>query len=157
VHAIDENARNFVDIVSNHEFDKVIHCGDWVSEDFFNFLSNKFDVIGVYGNMDEFSLQMKLPALFIGEIGGYRIGIFHGRGSPSETYDMVFDIASRERVNFMFFGHTHEMFFKKINDILFFNPGSSRYPYGSYLIIDTEKDEAYFYNLSRELIKKLKY
>jgi uncharacterized protein len=101
--------------------DMVIHLGDWERVEILNYLE-QYPLDAVAGNMDDYSIQQRLPARKIVRAGPFRLGITHGWGSP---------VGIRQRlkqeftgVDAIFFGHTHQPLILRENGLLWFNPGS---------------------------------
>ena len=65
----------FIEELSNS--DMVIHCGDFVSSEFYNFLNSSGKLVAVKGNND-YSLSNDLPLERNVEIEGFKIAITHG-------------------------------------------------------------------------------
>jgi putative phosphoesterase len=105
--------------------DALFHCGDYTSETIWAYLNSHPKFFGVAGNMDFGYWTQNLNYQLTVRVGDIKIGMLHG-------YDLDFsdierDITSRfpEDVNFIFFGHTHRRFFKKIAEEKYIlNPGS---------------------------------
>lgn len=104
--------------------DLIIHAGDFCDEDDLKVLSAIKPVKAVYGNMDEPALLKKLPAKQIFEWNGFKIGIYHGEGSPAQVLDKVKAQFAKDKVDAIIFGHSHKAFNETINNVLYFNPGS---------------------------------
>ncbi len=101
--------------------DLVIHLGDWESLEIYRFFQ-KYPLIGLAGNSDPHQLKKLLPYKKIVKIGKYRIGMIHGSGAP-------FDLTRRIRrefvdVDVILFGHTHEPYQSREENLLWLNPGS---------------------------------
>lgn len=80
----------------------------------------------VCGNMDETRLKLALPTKRIVEIGGLRIGLTHGTGTPYNIEKRV--SAEFERnLDAYVFGHSHIAMNKVLNGSLYFNPGALSY------------------------------
>jgi hypothetical protein len=101
--------------------DMVIHLGDWVSVEVLRFME-RYPLEAVAGNMDDYSIQQRLPARKIVKAGPFHLGIVHGWGPP-------FGIRQRIEKEFpgvdaVLFGHTHQPLIIRENGLLWFNPGS---------------------------------
>jgi len=101
--------------------DKVIHLGDWDKVEILDYLE-RYRLEAVAGNMDDYSIQQRLPARKILKAGPFRLGIAHGWGPPG-------GIRTRLKQEFagvdaVLFGHTHEPLIFRENGLLWFNPGS---------------------------------
>ncbi len=104
------------------DVEKIFHAGDFVDWSVAEYLSSLKDLIAVCGNMDPPDIRKAFPQKRIIELGGFRIGLIHGGGSP-------FGIESRVReafdeVDAIIYGHTHTPANHQVKEILFFNPGS---------------------------------
>lgn len=106
--------------------DCCLHAGDFISEGVFNELSRITKTYGVLGNMDDSTLKNKLPEKRVLELEGVRIGLIHGRGSPSTLMDYINSEFKQEMssLNMIIFGHTHNALDKEIGGRIYFNPGS---------------------------------
>jgi len=104
------------------DVEKILHAGDFVDWSVAEYLSSLEELIAVCGNMDPPDIRKAFPHKRIIEIGGFRIGLIHGGGSP-------FGIESRVKEEFdevaaIVYGHTHTPANHQVKNILFFNPGS---------------------------------
>jgi putative phosphoesterase len=106
--------------------DMLIHAGDIVSLEVYDFLS-KFNLKAVCGNMDDLELRSVLPEKLTFQFAGIRFGLIHGRGSPFGIEEIV--LREFENVDVIIFGHSHVPMSKKKGKIHLFNPGSFRKPY----------------------------
>ncbi|MFP3928712.1 MAG: metallophosphoesterase family protein [Desulfobacteraceae bacterium] len=104
--------------------DVVLHAGDVVSSDVVKYLE-AWPFHGVYGNMDPPEVRGLLPAAKVLELGGWRVGLTHGGGSPEGLEDRVAEVFSGEDVHIIVYGHSHRPanFLRK--GVLFFNPGTA--------------------------------
>jgi putative phosphoesterase len=114
----------FKKIIETHfkGVDKILHAGDFVDWSIVEYLSNQKELIAVCGNMDSREIRKAFPGKRIIELGGFKIGLIHGGGSP-------FGIESRVREEFdevdtIVYGHTHTPANHLVKNILLFNPGS---------------------------------
>jgi putative phosphoesterase len=104
------------------DVEKILHAGDFVDWSVAEYLLSLKELIAVCGNMDPPDIRKAFPHKRIIEIGGFRIGLIHGGGSP-------FGIESRVKEEFdevaaIVYGHTHTPANHQVKNILFFNPGS---------------------------------
>ena len=104
------------------DVEKIFHAGDFIEQSIAEYLSSQKELIGVCGNMDSYDIQKAFPEKRVIELGGFKIGLIHGGGSP-------FGIESRIRVEFhevdaIVYGHTHAPANHQVKNIFFFNPGS---------------------------------
>jgi putative phosphoesterase len=82
----------------------------------------QYPLEAVAGNMDDYSIQRRLPARRIVKAGAFRLGIAHGWGSHGEIrYRLEQEFTG---VDAILFGHTHQPLIFRENGLLWFNPGS---------------------------------
>ncbi|MCM8800812.1 MAG: metallophosphoesterase [Candidatus Omnitrophica bacterium] len=128
--------------------DMIIHTGDLVALDVLEQLKTICpNVKAVWGNMDSFEVRSKLPEKEIVKIGKYKIGIMHGFGHPDNLIMLMHKEFKKDKVDLIIFGHSHRPYNKKIDNILYFNPGSVTdtifAPFNSFGIIEiNDKIEA---------------
>ncbi len=103
------------------EADMVIHLGDWDRVAILNYME-RYPLEAVAGNMDDYSIQQRLPARKIVKAGAFRLGIAHGWGSPGGVRQRLEQEFTG--VDAVLFGHTHEALSFQQNGRLWFNPGS---------------------------------
>jgi putative phosphoesterase len=101
----------------------LLHAGDMVSAAVLEALP--FDrVEAVAGNMDLPELRGRLPEQKILELGGKRIGLIHGWGSP---FGLMKKVRHKfDDVDCIVFGHTHHLCNELLSGVLMFNPGAAR-------------------------------
>jgi uncharacterized protein len=126
--------------------DMIIHAGDITHSKVLKLLSKIAPVKAVKGNKgnEEEKLVLTLPSKLILKIGPYNIGIIHGLPNEPEralNYLLykklhLFDVANKilfkrlksffpKTIDCIIFGDTHTPMIKKLNNILFFNPGAA--------------------------------
>jgi uncharacterized protein len=105
------------------DVDALIHAGDIVEEGVLGFFST-FNVMAVRGNMDRGLLAETLPVKRIEDLGGKRIGIIHGSGSPGGLPARVRDEFAADALDCIVFGHSHAPFLSTEGGVLMLNPGS---------------------------------
>ncbi|WP_456397572.1 metallophosphoesterase [Desulfurobacterium sp.] len=116
-----EKSRKFVEIVNSMDVGFVVHCGDIISPftiEIFKKVEAPLTV--VFGNNDgevagllkKFP-EIRKPPLFM-EIDGKKAVVMH---EP-----VLLDVIPGS-VDFLFFGHTHEVFVDKIKGTVVINPG----------------------------------
>jgi putative phosphoesterase len=128
-----ELPREIIKVLS--EVDLIVHTGDFVGIEVLKYLKQLGEVKAVRGNMDIADVRKALPQKEMIVIGGKKVGIIHGSGSP-------WGIAHRireefDQVDVIIYGHTHIAKNEVINGVLFFNPGEGRHSFGI-LEIDRE-------------------
>lgn len=123
--------------------DLILHAGDLVELSVLDKLKAMAPVKAVRGNMDDAKVSLALPEKEIIDIkGGFKIGLVHGRGSPSNLIESV--AAEFTDVDAIVFGHSHSPVNEVKNGILFFNPGSPTdkvfAPYNSFGILEVNQE-----------------
>ena len=89
----------------------------WLKENY-----NNPEIIAVSGNCDFFSV---VPNERIMKIGDYMILATHGnKYSVKSGLSNIKEVAEKNGVNFVFFGHTHKPTIEFVNDIYYINPGT---------------------------------
>jgi putative phosphoesterase len=102
----------------------ILHAGDLVEVAALEDLRRLGPVFAVRGNMDR-GPATELPLKRVVELGGLRIGLFHGHGRVGTLVDRVFNTLVGEGVDVMVFGHSHEPLVRRIGEVLLVNPGSA--------------------------------
>jgi putative phosphoesterase len=115
----------------------LLHAGDLV-EDARHLEGNNYRVYCVAGNCDAFSLE---PTEKILELQGKKILLTHGHTyRVKRGYEQLLFRAKEVSADIVVFGHTHVPENTYIDNILFFNPGSTALPKnggpGTYGIIE---------------------
>jgi len=105
-----------------YDVDMILHAGDLVDLRVLEIFGRK-DIKAVCGNMDNHLAKEKLPEQLIFEIKGFKFGLMHGWGSPSDIEEKI--LAKLGDVDCVIYGHTHKPANHKKDKVLFFNPGSA--------------------------------
>jgi uncharacterized protein len=116
----DEKLKNLV-AEQFRDVDLILHAGDIVALPVLDIFQGK-ELKAVYGNMDYPSVKEILPEQLIFEIQGFKFGLIHGWGAPEGIEEKL--LKKINKVDCLVFGHTHRPVNHKIDDVLFFNPGS---------------------------------
>lgn len=120
--------------------DMIFHAGDFVERAVLTELVRIAPCYAVRGNMDAKDLSSSLPARLIVPVGKFKIGLFHGHGSPSRLIELLKEEFKQDAPDAIVFGHSHSPFNKVEDGVLFFNPGSPTdkvyAPYNSYGILN---------------------
>lgn len=104
------------------DVDMILHAGDILEMPVLDQLSGIADTFAVKGNMDHGDVARVLPAKRIIEVEGFKIGLTHGFGAPT---DMISKVGAQfDDVDCIVFGHTHTPFVKEEEGVLYFNPGT---------------------------------
>ena len=131
------------DIKKEGVFDLLIHCGDKYND------AEKFadklhieKVLNVPGNCDFIILGQK--ATIIREIEGKSFLITHGHTHNVKlNLNKLKDYAKKNKADIVLYGHTHKAQNEFIDNILYFNPGSTIFPKdgrASFGVIEITKD-----------------
>jgi putative phosphoesterase len=108
--------------------DLIVHAGDFVGSAVLEGLKQLGEVRAVHGNVDSMKLRSLLPEKEIFAVGGKKIGIAHGWGSPEGIEKRVKEFLGD--VDIIIYGHSHRAKVEQIGGVLFFNPGPGRQSYG---------------------------
>ncbi len=122
--------------------DLKVFAGDLQNKNF-NIIRDNFDYF-VLGNSDYLFEDLQNTVFF--EFEGISFMLTHGHlfGTFLKKIDFekLFLFSKKQNVNFVIHGHDHKKRNEKIDNITFFNPGSTNYPrdgmVGSYGIIEIE-------------------
>lgn len=104
-----------------HDVDMILHAGDLVSMEVFEFLLQKKPTHAVSGNMDPVDVRENLPDKKIIQVEEFRIGLIHGWGSSEGLEQRV--MSQFKDVDVIVYGHSHRPSNFKQGNIFFFNPG----------------------------------
>ncbi len=148
-----------IEIKERHQADVNIHCGD--SE----LATDAPELAGfttVRGNCD---ITSDFPMEEVLEIGGIRFFISHGHMTQVKSTLMNLQYRAKEvGAEIACFGHSHIAYAEKVDDCVFINPGSIRYPnrikQPSYVILEWETKGAIyitFYDVNGDEIDSLPY
>lgn len=112
--------QRFLEIVE--EADKAVHCGDFVSEQFYKDLkSRNNNFTAVKGNCDRF----QLPNSESFELKNVSFGVYHGTGiHPRGHLPTLVETARKLNAKVLLTGHTHEQEAVKKEGKIILNPGS---------------------------------
>jgi uncharacterized protein len=107
----------------------ILHAGDLVDQAVIADLRAIAPVEAVAGNMDPLELVHKLGRLKLIRIGSLSIGLLHGDpGGRTVNFSRVRELFLPDQPAAIVFGHLHEPINKKVEGILYFNPGSAVEP-----------------------------
>jgi putative phosphoesterase len=102
--------------------DLILHAGDILDIKVIDQLSELARTVAVTGNMDHGSVARSLPESRVLEVEGFKSGLTHGYGPPTDMTSRV--RAMFDDVDCIVFGHTHQPLIEESDGVLFFNPGS---------------------------------
>jgi putative phosphoesterase len=115
---------DFLHMLAEHHFagiEIILHAGDVVNPDVLMAFADR-NVHVVRGNMDP--AVQGIPNRKVIEVGGFRIGLIHGWGSPAALEERVLREFREDRLDCLVFGHSHHPLCRRRDGILLFNPGS---------------------------------
>ncbi len=111
-----------------NQIDYLIHLGDYEKFKIYQSLLDSFgkdNVIGIFGNMDDYKLRKILPETLEFELYGHKLFLTHGMGGPNiviKRLNKRFDLAPYDII---IFGHVHRPYNEKWRDgKLYLNPGT---------------------------------
>ena len=105
----------------------IIHAGDLVTLKVIDHLEKIAPVLAVYGNMDPSDVRQRLPKINSVEVYDFKIGVYHDPGALWGTSTMK-RIAKENSFDVLIYGHTHRPSVKRMDNVLFINPGSPTNP-----------------------------
>jgi putative phosphoesterase len=123
------------------EVDMIVHAGDIVTLDVYEGLKSIRETIAVRGNMDLYEVKRLLPEKEEIKVCDKRIGIIHGWGAPQGITERIRD--RFDRVDAIIYGHSHTEMNRKIEGVLFFNPGRGSLHYGILEVDDDIRGQIY--------------
>jgi uncharacterized protein len=107
----------------------ILHAGDLVDQAVIDDLKVIAPVEAVAGNMDPLKLVQQLGRLKLIRVGPLSIGLLHGDlDSRVVNFSRVKELFLPDQPAAIVFGHLHEPVVKKVDGILYFNPGSAVEP-----------------------------
>ena len=107
--------------VKMKDADKVVHCGDFESEEVYRRLSENYDLIGVKGNCDYFDIESshKFTRKQVD------LGVYHGAGIHPRGHQPTLAKTARQLgVDVLLHGHTHQQEIAEHDGKILLNPGS---------------------------------
>jgi len=126
------------------DVDMIVHAGDMIDLTAIDELKQVCsNIVAVSGNMDPENIVKKFPAKKIFDVLGFKIGLMHGYGAPTDLIKVLKDAFKQDRPNIIIFGHSHKAMNEIIDGVLFFNPGSATDHLSgatTYGILDINKD-----------------
>ncbi len=124
-------ARSIPNKIFEHfaEVQLILHAGDLVDRSVIDELRVIAPVEAVAGNMDPLDLDHQLGRLKLIKIGPLSIGLLHGDlGGRAVNFTQVRELFRPVLPAAIVFGHLHEPVAKRVDAILYFNPGSAVEP-----------------------------
>lgn len=158
----------YKDLIKKMHFDKIILLGDILYHGPRNDLPNDYapktlmrelneikdDIIAIKGNcdaeVDEMVLDFKLEQKLDLNLNGLKCHLEHGHH---------LDDYHSDNVDLIMYGHTHLLRLERVNNIIYFNPGSIALPKNNnpktFGVMDD--DRIIIYDINMKIIKELEY
>ncbi len=133
IHLAEEIPAKIIDAFSG--VDLIVHAGDFVGSAVLDGLKQIGEVRAVHGNIDSMKLRNMLPDKDVFTVGGKKIGLTHGWGSPEGIEERIKNIFGD--VDVIVYGHSHRARIEQIGKVLFFNPGPGWQSFG---ILNVDRD-----------------
>jgi putative phosphoesterase len=131
------------------DVDLILHAGDIVELSALEELKTIAPVEAVAGNMDDADVHGKLPEKKVLSLGGFSVGLIHGKFKLDVQKEMV--RKEFTDVDLIVYGHSHAPFWGRIDGVYYLNPGSptdkQHAPYNSVALLYIGED------LRAEIIK----
>ena len=131
------------------ESDMIIHCGDFTSREFYDFLNSTKKLSAVKGNNDSRISELLGTELKM-QLNGFRIAVTHGHNSGIENLHHKYSDS-----DIIIFGHTHHPSVENVRDQLLINPGSltaNRYvDYNSFMIMNINEGQKPVVNIFKTM------
>jgi putative phosphoesterase len=107
------------------ECDRLIHTGDLDEWETYELLKSQYPIDAVAGNCDKFFPCEEVPEEKVIEVGGFRLGMTHGRGPAKGLAPRVLSHWASGAVDLLIFGHSHLPGEYHIEGQRMLNPGSA--------------------------------
>lgn len=106
--------------------DIIVHAGDFTNPAVYFYLHKVTagNLMAVYGNMVPPELRGLLQKKIVFEEFGLKIGLIHGWGAPQDLEERIQRVFRDDNVDCIIYGHSHNSANHRIDNVLFFNPGS---------------------------------
>lgn len=104
------------------EVTTILHAGDVGLPEFLDLFGER-EVHAVRGNMD--APTTGVPIKKVLTLGGFRIGLVHGWGSPFQLEERLRREFQGLSLDCLVYGHSHLPACRRVGDLLLFNPGSA--------------------------------
>jgi hypothetical protein len=112
-----------LDLFERFHVGLIVHLGDINCEDVLYQLADVAPVIAVHGNTDNPFLRRQLPERVTFTVGSNRVGLIHGFQGSSARQSAHEAFAGK--VDLCMYGHSHQPKIERIDETIFFNPGSA--------------------------------
>ncbi len=130
-----DKIREAVKVLKEADVDIALHLGDYVAPfSLVELAGLGVPVKGVFGNNDGEKAGLLAAASSLGfelheqgytlEADSRRLLLLHGFGSPDNTRELVYALASSGRWDAVLYGHTHQPDIRYIRGVLVLNPGT---------------------------------
>jgi putative phosphoesterase len=112
-----------LDLFERFRVGLIIHLGDINCEDVLYQLADVAPLIAVAGNNDNPFLQRQLPQQVTFTVGRFTVGAIHGHQGISARQTAIQTFGGK--VDLCLYGHSHVPKIERIEETVFFNPGSA--------------------------------
>ena len=111
------------------ECDLIIHAGDNIDDAEYIYYATDVLVKCVKGNCDLYNIDEPYELIFL--VKDKKFFLCHGHQYDVKWgFDSLLKIAKDNNIDIVVYVHTHIPVYKKIDNIIFINPGSTTYPRG---------------------------
>lgn len=111
------------------ECDLILHAGDNIDDAEFIYYATDVEVKCVKGNCDLYNIDGDYELTFLAN--NKKFFLCHGHDYDVKWgVDSLLRIAKNNNIDIVVYGHTHVPIYKKVDDVIFINPGSVTYPRG---------------------------
>lgn len=104
------------------EVDIIMHAGDSIIPEVIDHLANLRPTHAVYGDRDRPPMRWSMHMTEVVEMDKFRIGLTHAPHGMEELAELMGHVFSG--VDAIVFGHTHQPFVGRLDEVLLVNPGS---------------------------------
>jgi putative phosphoesterase len=112
-----------LDLFERFRVGLIAHLGDINCEDVLYQLADVAPVLAVHGNNDNPFLKRQLPEEVTFTVGPYSVGAIHGFQGITARQTAIQTFAGK--VDLCLYGHSHIPKIERVDETIFFNPGSA--------------------------------
>ncbi|MDV0445713.1 hypothetical protein MmiAt1_13070 [Methanimicrococcus sp. At1] len=107
-----------------HEADRIVHAGDFESDDAYNVFQKTGKLKAVYGNRDTEKIRSLLPEKLVFEESGIKFGVIHEAGRSLNDNTARWYILKEMDVDVLIYGHIHTPSIDEYDKKFLICPGS---------------------------------
>jgi phosphoesterase, MJ0936 family len=128
------------------ECDLILHAGDNIDDAEYIYYATDVEVKCVKGNCDLYNIDGDYELIF--SVNNKKFFLCHGHDYDVKWgVDSLLKLAKNNDVDIVVYGHTHVPVYKKVDEVVFINPGSATYPRGgshrAFGILTLDEDISY--------------